>query len=185
MGFFDYILGFDPKNMPKSKKPPLRNVSPKHTKMFHKKKHLIPTIIKGTIGKQEIVYGEHALKIRFPKYLERPTNDYDVLSRTPMKDAIQAEKALDKKFGGDFFFVKQAEHEGTFKVVAYANQEGYADFTKLEKPVKYDTIKGIKYMSLDEEIKNRKKSLQNPEFSFRHPKDKDALNRIKIYKGGK
>ena len=185
MGWFDYDLGINPK---KSRligniviKPISKRVTTKHTERFHMLKHRIPNIIKSTIGVKEIVYGEHALKVRFPGWLERPTQDYDVYSPNPKKDAIQAERELDSVFGGDFFFVKPAQHKGTWKVMAHANQEGYADFTKPSEKVPFDIINGIKYARLSLEKKHRVKSLKDKDFSFRHPKDKDALNRIKIY----
>lgn len=151
------------------------------TKKFHKNKHHIPSVIFSTIDNKEIIYGEHALKARFPNYLERPTTDYDVYSKTPHKSAREAEQALDKKFGGDFFYTKQAQHPGTYKVVAHANNEGYADFTKPEKKIPYDVIRGKKYAKLKLEKQHRMKSLKDPNYAWRHGKDRDAYNRIIIY----
>jgi len=160
---------------------PTKKVSVKHTQKFHKNKHKIPIIIYSTIDKHEIVYGEHALKKRFPKYLERPTQDYDIYSNTPKKDAKEAERALDQSFGGDFFYVKPAQHPGTYKVVAHANQEGYADYSKPDGKIPYETIDGKKYVKLSLEKEHRHKSLKDPNYSWRHAKDQDALNRIKLY----
>ena len=133
----------------KPKQKPVKRVSVAHTKTFHKKKHQIPVIIYSTIDKHEIIYGEKALKKRFPNYLERHTQDYDIYTKTPLKDAREAERALDKSFGGNYFYVKPAQHPGTYKVVAYANQEGYADYSKPEGRIPYDVIDGKKYVKLN------------------------------------
>lgn len=159
----------------------VKHITTKHTKHFHKNKHMIPSIVLRTIGKKEIVYGEMALKKRFPYYLERPTQDYDVLSMTPEKDAREAERALDKQFGGDFFYVKPGRHPGTWRVMAHANQEGYADFTKPEGRIPFEKIHGKNYVKLGFEKKKRRKILQDPTSSWRHPKDRDAINRINIF----
>lgn len=187
MSYFDYVLGLDPKLLKKTKrtrtktKPKTNKVTIHHTETFHKKKRMIPRIIKQTIGAREIIYGEHALKARFPNYLERHTQDYDVYSPTPLRDARQAEHALDKNFRGNFFYTKKAQHPGTYKVVAYANEEGYADFTKKPRNVPHENIRGHNYVNLNIEMQHRKKSLRDPEYSWRHAKDRDALNRMKIY----
>jgi len=167
------LTGFKPK--------PSKNISIKHTQTFHKKKNMIPIIIRSTIDKHEIIYGEHALKKRFPKYLERPTQDYDIYTPYPKRDAEEAERALDHSFGGNFFYVKPAQHPGTYKVVAYANEEGYADYSKPEGNVPYDVIDGKKYVKLSVEKQHRRKSLADPQYEWRKGKDQDAMNRIKIY----
>lgn len=162
-----------------------RKVSVKKTKKFHKKKHLIDDIILSTIGKNEVIYGEQALRAYFPKYLERHTQDYDVYSSKPFRDARQAEHKLDKKFGGDFFYVKPAQHPGTYKVMSNVNEEGYADFTRKPPKTKYKKIHGKNYISLNIEKQHRLKSLNDPESSWRHGKDRDALNRILIFEKSK
>lgn len=171
----DYSMPYVPP-MKRTKK-----ITTKHTQKFHKNKHHIPNIIKNTIGPREIIYGEHAIKKRVPRYLERPTQDYDIYSSTPRRDAHQAERALDRRFGGDFFYVKPARYPNTYKVVAHANQEGYADFTKPETKIPYDILAGKKYAKLSVEKQHRHQSINDPMFHWRHAKDQDALNRIKIY----
>jgi len=77
----------------------LKEPTLEETDNFYKKKALIQKIILQTIKNKEIIYGEQAVKVRVPKHLQRETTDYDVYSRTPKKDAIEAEKKLDKGFG--------------------------------------------------------------------------------------
>jgi len=163
------------------KKKQSKNISINKTKRFHRKKHLIEKTILKTLDDGEIIYGEQSLKRRFPVWLERPTVDYDVYSKHPRREAREAERALDKKFGGDFFRVQPAQHPGTFKVVSNINEEGYADFTCPDENVPFDVIDGHRYVRLSVEKRHRRKSLSDPDYSFRHGKDRDALNRILIY----
>ena len=153
----------------------------KKTQVFHKKKKNIQRIVLGTIGNKEIIYGERALNARFPNYLDKQTKDYDVYSPTPKKDAREAERALDKNFGGDYFYTTPAKHGGTYKVRSKVTGEGYADFTKKEGRVPYDKIRGKKYAKLSYIKKERKAILKDPESKYRHIKDRDAINRIRLY----
>lgn len=153
----------------------------KKVEKYHKKKRGIPNLVKKTIGKDEIIYGARALNRRFPSYLDKPTVDYDVFSKTPMKDAQQAEKVLDKSFGGDYFRTKAAKHEGTWKVKSNITGEGYADFTRPQGEVPFDKIGRYKYATLGWHKNKIRKTLKDPKSAYRHEKDKDALNRINIY----
>jgi len=158
----------------------LKEPTLKETENFYKKKELIQKIILQTIKNKEIIYGEQAVKIRLPKHLQRYTKDYDVYSRTPKKDAVEAEKKLDKAFGGDYFYTEPAEHKGTYKVRSRINGEGYADFTEPERNYDSDKIKGHKYIKT-KHIKDRiKEILEDKTQEFRHAKDRDTLNRLKI-----
>lgn len=153
----------------------------KDVETFHRKKKDIPRIVRKTIGNKEIIYGERALNARFPTFLDRPTQDFDVFSQTPRKDAKQTEKALDKHFGGDYFRTKKAIYPRTIRVVSNINQETYADYTKPKQRIPSEKIKGKRYVKLSYVKKTIKKTLKDPKAKFRHAKDRDALNRIKIY----
>lgn len=185
---WNYYLGFNPKNRLKKgfrdsvfqRKTEGKQVTLQHTEHFNRHKHDIIPVIKTTIGDKEIIYGEHSLMVRMPGHLKRHTDDIDVMSPTPLKDAVQAEKKLDKFFGGDFFYVKKAEHLGTYKVVAKANEQGYADFTKMPHNMPSETIGSYRYSTIRTEKLNRMRSLRDDSFKFRHGKDRDALNRIRI-----
>lgn len=153
----------------------------KQVEYFHRNKSKIPTVILKKTGKKEIIYGARALNKHFPKFLDKPTQDFDIFSPTPKKDAKEAEKALDKKFKGDYFYVEPAKHEGTWKVKSKINNEGYADYTKPDKKIPSRKIGKHRYVRLDYVKKHIKKTLKDPEAKYRHDKDKDALNRIKVY----
>ena len=184
---WNYHLGFSKYTQPQKhtkhviKKPILHNYPVDRTKHFHRKKHIIKNTIMSTIGEKEIIYGEMGLKARFPRYLERHTTDVDVYSPTPYRDALQAERKLDRAFGGDYFYTKEAIHHGTFKVSSHANDEGYADFTRTPRNTPYNIIRGKKYVTLAIEKQHRLRSLRDPKYKWRWGKDRDALNRLKIY----
>ena len=169
------------KPVTRQRKKPSRSVPLKKVKHFHRQKHKIPKIILGKVDKKEIIYGARALNKRFPKFLDKPTQDYDIFSTHPKKDAREAERALDKGLRGDHFFVKPALHPGNFKVIAHVTNEGYADYTKPDETIPFDIIDGKKYVKLGHVKKTIRKTLADPESAYRHSKDRDALNRILIY----
>ena len=98
--------------------------TPKHTDKFYRKRKRIDKIVKSKIDKHEVIYGARAINKQVPPHLRRPTTDFDIFSKTPKKDAREVERALDRRFGGDFFFVEPAKHRGTWKVKAHATGEG-------------------------------------------------------------
>ena len=159
-----------------------RTLSVKETRIFHKNKHKIGSVIVKKTDEHETHYGARALNARFPSFLDRHTRDFDIFSSNPCGDARETEKALDKLFGGDFFGVRQAEHEGTFKVFAHATGETYADYTKTPEKLPREKIRGIYYPTIPHIEKTLKTTLADPEASYRHTKDQDSLNRIQIYK---
>ena len=153
----------------------------KKAEVFYKKKKQIPKVIYQKVDPREIIYGARALNKRFPSFLDKHTEDYDIFSTKPLKDAKEAERALDRAFGGNFFAVKRALHPGTYKVVSLIDKQGYADYTKPDKRIPYDVIDGKKYVKLDYVKKTIKQTLSDPESKYRWKKDRDALNRIMIY----
>jgi len=179
-GLDDYFYGSKKTKKRRSKRKAKR-VPLKKVEHFHRHKRKIPGTILSTVDDREIIYGAQALNIRFPSWLDRPTQDYDIYSTKPKKDAHQAERALDRRFGGDFFFVEKALYPHTWRVKSHVNRETYADYTKRKKKIPHDKIRGKKYVKLSHVKKDIKKTLKDPEAAYRHDKDKDALNRIRIY----
>jgi len=162
---------------------PLRKkkVSLRHSERFHKKKnHIMPWIMQ-TIGPDEIVYGSYAVNKQLPNWLDVPANDIDVFSYTPKKDAEQAERHLDSKFGGDYFYVKRARHPSTWRVVAHANGKAYVDFTRPENCVPHRTIDGKNYITLPYAKQHIEETLQDPFAWYRHDRDRDTLHRIILH----
>jgi len=148
------------------------------------KKVIKETVLQQAQKNKSIVYGAQALNRQlFIRAMERQTNDYDVFSKHPKKSARQLEKKLDKKFGGDYFYTKPAMHKGTYKVMEHNKKENVADYTKTPQP-KPRTVKinGVQYAHISETEKDKRSSLRDPEFAFRHKKDREDLNRIIITK---
>lgn len=156
---------------------------------FYKNRKKSDRIISSHIKKKGfIIFGARSLNAHFPAFLDKQTSDYDVLIPSSSKKntklvAQRLEKKLDKRLKGDFFVTESAQHPGTFKIRARLGKEGIVDITKAEKKVRTDKIKGIKYSSLKHEKANINKSLNDPESSFRHEKDKERLERIRIFEG--
>jgi len=154
----------------------------KNLKRYYMRDRKIPSLILSTIGNKEIIHGTTALNAHLPKWLDRQTDDIDVFSSTPKKDARQAERLLDRQFGFDAFALKPALHEGTTKVYSKVTGRGLADFTKPDKRPPSKKIKGKRYVTLSYINKTAKKTLKDKESAFRHAKDKDSIQRIKTFR---
>lgn len=129
------------------------------------------------IKKRNIVYGArsiHAQSELSPRY----TNDWDIFSNNPKKDANYLKNKLNKRVGTKFFYVHEAKHKGTFKVRTMDNEE-VADFTKQEEDIKSVIINKIRYRNLKEEMKRKKMSISDKNYKFRHEKDRNDLELIK------
>ena len=151
-------------------------VTLKQVEHFHRNKNKIPKIVLSQTEPHEIIYGARALNKQLPSWLDKPTMDFDIFSATPKVDAMETEKALDKEFGGDFFFVEPA-----LQLKSHVNKEGYADYTKPDTKIPHRKIGKHKYVKLDYVKQHIKKTLKDKEAAYRHDKDRDALNRIKVY----
>ena len=154
------------------------------------KRKIDKTILKEVKKNDEIVYGAQSIKKQIG-FLGRPTVDWDILSKTPQQSAKKTEEELEGLHKGEQFFVKKAQHKGTFKV-QYIGQDkkkdtkddvGIADYTKLklkEPPTKL--INGIRYRTLTQESKAKRSAISDEDFAFRREKDTEDLNRIKLKK---
>jgi len=138
--------------------------------------------------RKQVIYGARSIQAQ-NNLFARNTQDWDVFDKNPKKVAQLVEKMLDKQMKGNYFYSQEALHKGTWKVKGIGmdrikgteDDESIADYSKLEKGVPIVTINGIRYRALKEEIKAKKRSVADPEFEFRHKKDKDDLKRIKGY----
>lgn len=148
-------------------------------------------ILNQTKKEGNIVYGARSIQAQTGIF-SRGTEDYDIFSKKPEKSAMATEKELDKVTLGDNYYVKSALHPGTWKVMdkGFDNKKGtkddfgIVDYTKFPKPKpKTVTIRGVKYRKLSEEEKAKRKSIKDPAYKFRHKKDKEDLNRMKLAKG--
>ena len=150
-----------------------------------RKKEISKIIEKQVKKGNKIIYGSKAMNAQIHPFTRRYSPDYDIYTNTPRKDAIELDKKLDKLLGGNYFYPKPAQHEGTWKVkhkgldgVPSADDIGIADFSKGTAPnVKK---KGMRYEKLSNIIKSKKKILKDPESEYRHDKDRGDLRRIKL-----
>ena len=138
-----------------------------------------------------IIYGARSIQ-KHIGFVARSTRDYDIFSHSPKQSATKLERNLDRKYG-DIYFTKAAEHPVTWKVKdkGIDNKPNtkddleVADFTKPTRKVKTKIIDGIKYTHLSESVKDKKRAIKDPQYKFRHAKDKDDLRRIRFAKQNK
>jgi len=140
----------------------------------------------------EILRGARAMNAQLSiGLLERGTEDYDLFSKSPKKSALELERELDRKAGGDFYYVKpltQAQRK-TFRVMDRGNDLksphddfGIVDYTKEPKGTKKVMIDNIWHSHISERIKDAKKNLADPSAIHRHSKARGDLERIKASK---
>lgn len=140
-------------------------------------------IMKEIKGTDAVVYGARSVNAILPPYLRKHTEDWDIyVSDDAEEMAKKMENALDERYGGDYFYVEPAKHEGTFKIRSNVTGRGIADITIKTNPLNKKTIGGINYAMLDYQVNRIRKVLANEESKFRHVKDRETLQRIKIYK---
>ena len=134
----------------------------------------------------EIVYGAQSVKKQLG-VLARSTFDYDIYSRNPKRSAVMLTRTLNRASKSKDYYnkpalyprTKKVMHVGVDRVRGTRDDLGIVDYT-VTKPVKTVKINGIKYSKLSETVKDKRKSLGDLMFKFRHRKDKEDLQRIKI-----
>lgn len=137
-----------------------------------------------------IIYGSQSLYKQVPLALQSTSGDYDIFAKKPKQAAKRVEKKLDTAYGGDFFFVKPAQHPGTFKVISKGkdmrkgtkDDVGIVDYTKPDHKIPFRTIEGVRYVTLGEMKKNKVKTLKDKESQYRWEKDREHLELIKVKK---
>ena len=138
-----------------------------------------------------MVYGATAAQMRMGAFA-RPTTDVDAFVPNPKKVAYQTERRLDKNWGSNQFYTKPAKHPGTWKVKnkgfdgvrGTADDQTMADFSPMPNPLPpHSKINGMKVVNLSHVQNTKSKSLADPKFKFRHPKDQEDVNRIRFFKG--
>jgi hypothetical protein len=116
--------------------------------------------------------------------LDKDTKDWDIVASTtdPKTLAEKLERMLDKHYGGDFFSVEPAIHEGTFRIRSKVTGVVVADVSLKDREIDFKKIKGINYASLDWLEKEAERLIASPDAEFRRRKDMDNLQRIRVYK---
>jgi hypothetical protein len=132
---------------------------------------------------QTIVVGSQALNAHLPDWLDKATKDWDVVSVGDSKVlAGKLERMLDKHYGGDFFGVEPAIHEGTFRIRSKVTGVVVADISLKDREIDFKRIKGVNYASLDWLEQEAERLIASPDAEFRRAKDRDNLRRIRVYK---
>lgn len=162
-------------------------LSNKEKLKYYQNKELGEKVILGDAKQDKhVIYGARAINKQLPSFLQSHTEDFDIFSKTPKADAYEAEKKLDKAFGGDFFKVAKAKYPNTWKVKSNVTGKTAVDYTypgKQKVPSK--NLGGNRYAKLSWMKKQIKRNLNNPKSSYRFEKDNEALQRIEIYEKNK
>lgn len=157
------------------------NFTKKELENYYKKQLKYHEVIeRDTNNDKVVVYGTKALNAQLPKFLQRPTEDWDIFSRTPKKDAKKLETALDKAYKGDYFYTEKALHSGTHKVKSHVTGKGVADYTRRIKGLPYITKYKTRFVPLSWIKSEAAKVLKDKDSKYRWNKDRDTLQRIKL-----
>jgi len=131
-----------------------------------------------------IVHGGRATNAFLPDYLDKPTEDWDILVPEEAEKVAKAlEQLLDERYEGNYFEVRPSRHSGTFRVINRITSFPVADVTVTHYPVSFKKLAdGINYATLDHHVQRIKATLQDPDKKFRWRKDREVLQRIEIHK---
>jgi len=149
---------------------------------YKRKGELEKVVTLKLINSDEVVYGARAVNKQLPSYLRRHTEDWDIATPDdPQQVAREIEQSLDKRYGGNFFKIEPAQHKGTYKVISNITGSGVVDVTVMENKIDHRRIGKINYATLDYQLSRIKASLSDSKAKFRHKKDVDTRQRIKIH----
>ncbi len=157
-------------------------LTPEQKESYYRNKVLAKQLILQDAAEDgHIVFGAQASNIQLPPHLQKHTEDFDVFTKNSEKEAKQMEKKLDKKFGGDYFRVEKARHKGTHKVKSNVTGRTVADYSSQGKKPNTKMILGVRYADLPSIKRKLNKTLRDEASSFRHDKDRETLQRIKLH----
>lgn len=164
--------------------------------IFQKMAELLTFNMRGSIIEQHIrknkdtLYGAQAIRYHSGIFA-RPTSDYDVKSRNAKRNAMQLGKDLDRRSMADVYFEQESKfHKGTYKVI-YKGEDhkpntkddvAIADFTQ-ERHTPYRNFSGIRVVGINSIKHDKRKAISDPQFQFRHEKDREDLFRINLSRG--
>jgi len=152
-------------------------------------RNVINRVILNRLGKtKRIVHGARAQNAQLPRDLERKsTVDWDVFAKNPVKASVNMEKALDKKFRGDFFGIKEGATKrlNVMEVYSKVTGESFVDYSIPDRKVGWVAKRGIRYADLQDQVNRAKQNLKNPETQFRRDKDLSLVKRYNQFKSKK
>ena len=160
---------------------------------FNRNRKVLNRFIRGFLAKNKvgIVHGTRATNAQLPRFLMRETTDWDVFVEKPRKRATQLEKKLDKRYRGDFFYVKKGTGSPgvkVFKVASNVTGESFVDFATPKRNIPSTPRRGVRFATLADQKRAAQINVRKKELEFRRAKDKNLLMRIKKFeklRGGK
>lgn len=155
-------------------------------KLFKRNRKVVNRVVRGFLAKRKvgIVHGTRATNAQLPKRLNRKTLDWDIFVKNPRKRANQLERALDKKFRGDFFEVKRGVGSPgvkVWKVKSNVTGEGFVDFASTDRNVPSIPKRGVQFATLRDQVNKAKENLKKPSLKFRAEKDRSLVNRARKF----
>jgi hypothetical protein len=151
---------------------------------FKRNKNLVNRFVRQRLAKtKRVVHGSRAQNVQMPRFLNRPTRDWDIFAKNPKKAAVEMEKLLDKKFKGDFFRIKKGitKKLKVNKVVSTVTGKGFVDFSIPDRVVPTKFIRKIKFATLRDQKDKALDNISNPSKLFRREKDKDFIKRLRKF----
>ena len=156
-----------------------------HKNFLDRNKGVINRVVMNRLAKtKRVIHGSKAQNTQLPRFLERkPTVDFDVFARNPALAAHRMERALDKKFGGDFFGVRKgvSERVKVRKVFSKDTGETFVDFSIPDRVVPTKAIRGKRFATLKDQFEKAKENLRNPSLKFRAGKDRNLVRRVREF----
>jgi len=158
----------------------------RNVRVFFNQDNIKQAILDRTREKKDIIFGAQSIRKRIG-IIARPTIDYDIFTKKPKESASIMEKKFDNIVGFDYYYVKKGKNPGTWKVKSRGvdlrkgtrDDVGILDYTKTPSPTpSFSLIGGIRYRTLGQEAKAKRKAIKDPAFKFRKKKDMEDLNRI-------
>lgn len=148
-------------------------------------KGVINRVIRNRLAKtKRVIHGARSQNTQLPRFLERkPTVDFDVFAKNPNRAARGMERALDKKFRGDFFGVRKgvSEKVKVRKVFSKDTGETFVDFSKPDRVVPTKAIRGKRFATLKDQFQKAKENLRDPSLKFRAKKDRSLVRRVREF----
>ena len=156
-----------------------------HKNFFDRNRGVINRVIRNRLAKtKRVIHGTRAQNTQLPRFLQRkPTVDFDVFARNPDLAAHGMERALDKKFRGDFFGIRKGitERLKVRKVFAKKTGETFVDFSVPDRAISTKAIRGKRFATLKDQFEKAKDNLRKPELKFRADKDRSLVQRIREF----
>lgn len=153
--------------------------------------HGEPEIIKkGVRKKGNVIYGGQSLQAQIGP-LARDTRDIDIYSMNPKSDSRDTESKLNRVAHRNNYYTRESKRtKGVYKLYNVGldlkphteDDRHLADYSTPTRKVKVVQVGNHLYADLNETVRDKKESLRNPKYSFRHDKDLEDLRRIKLYK---